>query len=468
MCRPGKTLFAPGVVPERLNPHFERLRSAPEWEPARWMLDDIYQHFEDPEGNFLEQFQTGGFDARFFELYLFAYFSRSGFEVNRTHPSPDFLVSRQGLTVAIEATTVNPSTSGTLASLGKKISDLSPEEIAEYQRNELPVRFGSPLLSKLQKKYWELDHCRDLPFVVAIEAFHDEESLALSDSALSRYAFGLDCATAWDVDGNLKIDWSEVHEHTVGSKTIPSNFFAQPEVKHLSAIVFTNSGTNSKFARMGYQNGVGCDTIEMRRVGYSLNPAPDALDPTLFSYNLDDPPFVESWGQGLVVLHNPNCVRPLPKSFFAEAVQGSLEGDRIKMEVSNWHPFASCTIISLAGEIKKLSREVLLAARPRIAVGAISKREFVAMCGFDMRNDNSISEEQGWFADEAGVFLGVVFHDKVDDDWGWAVLARDQYFRFRAIDTAIDVTSRDRARREVQDKIAGLLGAPQRMFPQYD
>ena len=134
MRNPKKTLFDPIASSRKLHPDFECLRTWPGAEPTRWMLDDVYQTFDDPEGNFLEQFQTTGFDARYFELYLFAYFTRSGFVVDRSRPHPDFLVSRMGRTVAVEATTVNPSTSGILARLGKKISELSPEEFRDYQR----------------------------------------------------------------------------------------------------------------------------------------------------------------------------------------------------------------------------------------------------------------------------------------------------------------------------------------------
>ena len=56
------------------------------------MLEDVFDSFEDPDGNFKEQFQTTGFDSRFFELYLYSYFSRSGFSVDRSHPYPDFIV----------------------------------------------------------------------------------------------------------------------------------------------------------------------------------------------------------------------------------------------------------------------------------------------------------------------------------------------------------------------------------------
>ena len=103
---PKKSLFTPAVSPEKMHPSFKQLLSEPSNSPARAMLEEVYQDFDDPDGNFLEQFQTTGFDSRLFELYLFAYFSRSGFEVDRTNKSPDFMLTGEGVTVAIEATTV--------------------------------------------------------------------------------------------------------------------------------------------------------------------------------------------------------------------------------------------------------------------------------------------------------------------------------------------------------------------------
>jgi hypothetical protein len=310
MTLENKTLFNLVVEPSKVHPNFERLRTSDPNNPTRRMLDDVYQDFDDPEGNFLEQFQTTGFDQRFFEIYLFAYFKRSGFVVNRTFPNPDFLVSRMGLTVAVEATTVNPPTSGVMATLGRKVSELSPEELQDYVENELSIRFGSPLYSKLQKKYWELEHCRGIPFVIAIEAFHDEDSLIFTDSSLTRYLYGLEHMASWDKLGTLSVKSSDVKEHKIGHKVIPSNFFSQPDTEHISAILFTNSGTHAKFTRMGYQHGYGCETIDVVRTGFFFNPDPDAMDPTFFSYNMNQPPFVETWGQGLIVLHNPKLFAP--------------------------------------------------------------------------------------------------------------------------------------------------------------
>lgn len=460
-----KTLFDPIVEQHKLNPSFESLRSAPGYESARWMLDRVYQDFDDPERNFLEQFQTQGFDARIFELYLFAYFHFSDTIVERAKPNPDFIVSRSGMRLALEATTVNPSTSGTFARDGKKVSELTPQELRDYQEHELPMRFGSPLFSKLKKKYWELDHCRDLPFVLAMEAFHDEESLALSDHALIRYLYGKEQTGSWASNGQLQVDVSDIDEHTVTKKTIPSNFFGQPGAEHVSAVMFTNAGTITKFARMGFQYGIGCERTFMTRSGYSFHQHPDAMDPTYFSYDLDEPPLVESWGQGLVLMHNPQSLRPLPRNAFYDIVQGYIEDGMYKSDHPTWHPFSSKTLICHLGDIKK----DLTAAWPTrvcIAVHAITKQDFQDACGFAISDEHPICEEHGWFSDASKSFLGVVVRDKSDNDWGYVVLARDERFCFRAVDIDVRFETRDEARMQLQFKVAQYLNSPQRIFPQ--
>lgn len=466
MSEPRKTLFDAVVSQEKLHPVFDRLRTWPGGEPARWMLDDVYQSLNDPEGNFLEQFQTTGFDARHFELYLFAYFSRSGFMVDREMPNPDFLVSRGGVRAAVEATTVNPPTSGVLADLGSKISELTQAEMLEYQRHELPMRFGSPLFSKLQKRYWELGHCKNVPFVLAIEAFHEEDSLAMSYWSLACYLFGLEQTGAWGQGGRLRVKTAAVKEHKVGEKLISSDFFGQPEVEHVSAVLFTNSGTSAKFSRMGYQYGIGCDTIDMMRSGFCYNPHPDAMDPTFFSYNLAEPPFVERWGQGLVVLHNPNARLPLPRDFFLDAVQGYVEDGIFKTDHPAWHPISSTTLIFHLGEVKEKILKVFPKRVPRLAVEAIAKEHFQELCGFAVRESNSIVEEHGWFSDESSSLLGVVVRDKADNDWGFVILGRDEYFQFRAIEMRASLPTRDQVRVELQIRISELLSSPQRIFPQ--
>jgi hypothetical protein len=460
-----KSLFDLVVPAESVHPSFKTLRTMEGSCCARGMLDNIYQSFEDPDGNFVEQFQTTGFDARFFELYLFAYFSRSGYEIDRSHPNPDFLITRDGLTVAVEATTVNPPTSGVLKDYGKTIADLSPQEMREYMRNELPIRFGSPLFSKLSKRYWDLPHCRAKPFVLAIEAFHDSDALGRPDNALMAYAFGITTTGSWDDDGILNIATAEIEEHSLGPKTIPSNFFAQPDAEHVSAIVFTNSGTQAKFSRMGYHHGIDCDEVEITRWGFCYTPDLNAIDPTFFSYNLDEPPLVESWGQGLVVMHNPRCHHPLPRDFFVDAIPAYVDDGQIATEHRSWHPYTSKTVTRHFGGAKAELAKYFPPRTPYVSVSPISCEEFRRVCG-NVECGGPSRQEAGWFTDASLSFLGVLVHDVKDDDWGYIVLARDQCHQFRAIGDNFVMSSRDEAREELQIRIAKLLSVPQRFFPQ--
>ena len=379
----------------------------------------------------------------------------------------------EGVTVAIEATTVNPSQgeSSTTVSLH---SGLDPEEYRHFLEHELPIKFGSPLFSKLQKKYWELEHCKDKPFVLALEAFFADDSLEFSDASLAQYLYGQNVSAGWTPGGTLEVKTDIVESHVSGEKAIPSNFFGQPDTEHISAVMFTNSGTYAKFMRMGYQHGIGADNMRMgyqhgigadnydvSRFGTCYNPNPDAKDPTYFSYSLAEPPLVESWGQGLVVFHNPIALNPLPRNFFPEAVQIYMEEGEVKADHPGWHPISSKTITKHFAK-----REHRPHRFPRVFVAAIAKTDFQNIYGIAIDDDNPIISEDGWFMDETESFLGVVVWDKADQDWGYVILARDEHFQFRAISTDSSKPLRDIARNELQLAMAKLLADSQRIFPQ--
>jgi hypothetical protein len=88
---------------ETLHPQYLQTRDAPSMGPARAVLREVAATMHDPDGNFVQQFQTHGFDARTFELYLQALFTEAGHGIGRSHDRPDFLITRDGLTVAVEA-----------------------------------------------------------------------------------------------------------------------------------------------------------------------------------------------------------------------------------------------------------------------------------------------------------------------------------------------------------------------------
>ena len=85
------------------------------------------------------------------------------------------------------------------------------------------------------------------------------------------------------------IDEFQVEEHRLGGKEIRSNFFGQPGTEHVSAVLFTNSGTYPKFNRMGYQAGYHRGNIVMIRTGTAYDPDPNSASAREFVYDLDNP-----------------------------------------------------------------------------------------------------------------------------------------------------------------------------------
>jgi hypothetical protein len=68
--------FTPIVTTEKLSPAFLRLATEEGFSPARALIEAMMHYYEDVDGNFVEQFQSAAFDARFWELYLFALLNR--------------------------------------------------------------------------------------------------------------------------------------------------------------------------------------------------------------------------------------------------------------------------------------------------------------------------------------------------------------------------------------------------------
>jgi len=375
----------------------------------------------------------------------------SGFTVTRRYDRPDFLVTRGGLEAAIEATTVNPSGLANQAPRGP-FNELSYEERKLRVQNDLPIRFGGPLYSKLKMQYWNLPHCQGQPLVLAIEAFHADDALTFGDSAITGYVYGLRQTSAWTPDGDLIISTQHVAEHTRGTKTIPSGFFTSEGAEHISAVLFTNAGTYAKFARMSYLNGRSVDQFKISREGTSYTPVPLARDPSYFCYDLDVPPFLETWGHGLVVLHNPRALHPLPDEFFADAVQTHLK-DGIPSEIiPDFHIISSKTnILYVPSGVRDLER------LPTFTIFPISPEAFRSHVQYRGIGDNNPHVEDGWFADSSGGLLGVIAWDRSDEDWLYVLLTREADGTYSAADVVINLESRDDARQGPYQSMATML-----------
>ena len=350
-----KDPFVPIVPSSRMNPLFWIVANMESHSPARGMIREVFRYYSDRDGNFIEQFQTTGFDARIWELYLHTYLNDCGFSLLPT-VSPDFLVSKSGEKVAIEAVTANPTqglVKGELRNVYSSTKLFVPpfdqilpqlDGAFDYKQEDfVPIKLGSALYSKLQKRYWESPSAEKLPMVLAIETFHEQASLHYTSSALATYLYGTRDTYIWDTKGTLVIVPQRVEKHSFAGKTIPSNFFSLPEAEHISAVLFSNSGTVSKFNRMGHQGPFHNPRITLLRFGECVNHDPNAVKPFRFYYQVGDPDWMEWWGQGLEMFHNPNAQFPIDHSLFPDIAHHRLKDGLIFTEGPPFQPFNSVT-----------------------------------------------------------------------------------------------------------------------------
>jgi len=308
-------ILIPCVGEHKLHIYFKLLISEPRFEAARNLIKEIAYSFKDPDGHYIKEFQTQGFDARLWELYLYVYLYNAGFEFIHGNPSPDLHLSWFGEEYLVEAVTVNPSQN-------PKRPDPQPpetaEEVNELKKDYLPIKYGSSLFSKLQKKYWEKDHVIGKPLIIAIHDFHMPGSMTWSHNALCDYLYGIRVTLQKNKAGELVPTVEKIKSHSWNGKTIPSNFFHQPEAENISAILFTNSATITKFNRMGKMAGLGSKEMQFIRHGYQFDSDPDAIEPIPFSINVDDETYEESWSDSLIMFHNPNAINPVDPTHFSD------------------------------------------------------------------------------------------------------------------------------------------------------
>jgi hypothetical protein len=357
-------LFADlGKPDSELHPQFITLRDAPGYAPARQLIRQPQEEFSDPDGNFVEQFQTFGLDARTFEFFLSVMLKDAGHELDRSFDRPDFLITKDGVTAAVEAVTANPQGNGAIQPYDAVPDFRKLQEAAEELEQTIPIRLGSPLFSKLKKKYWELPQVADKPLILAIQDFHTAGALATSDVPLVRYLYGLGQTWRHDEEGNLVIEGHQLEEHQHGDKRIPSGFFRQPDAEHISAVLFCNTGTIPKFNRMGHQGAFMAKGVRMLRWGSCYRHDPNAAAPRPFVYEVGDKDWpLETWRQGTVLIRNPDALHPLPENWFGAALEHRLvDGEVRTMPSEPFLPFFSTTNILMnksRGDVRKMAEGI--------------------------------------------------------------------------------------------------------------
>ncbi|RML53153.1 hypothetical protein ALQ93_02546 [Pseudomonas syringae pv. pisi] len=341
----GVDLFETSLPQEKLHRGFQML-SQPHWVPARSIMTEMMRHFVDVDGNFVEQFQTTAFDSRTWELYLYAALLELGLFISKKHEAPDFEVRRGRTKVFIEAVTVGPSPNDSPLPPPTDLPLLrSVEEVRELQKTRAPIRFGSALYSKLNRKnkYWDLEHVKGHPFIFSVADFHEDQSMTWTSPALLEYLYAVSHDFVYDDAGQLVIHPLKIETHEYQGKVIPSGYFFQPGAENVSAVLFSASGTISKFNRMGRLAGFGLANQLIFRWGMKHRHDPNAAMPDPFFIQIEPGVTTETWAEGLSMFHNHSAKYPVDPNMFPGIAHHWYEDGQIKSLLPSFHVHNSFT-----------------------------------------------------------------------------------------------------------------------------
>src|ERR1700688_1284591 len=216
-------------------------------------------YYEDVDGNFVEQFQSTAFDARSWELYIFALLAEEQFTFDRTYSAPDFSCKGLLQDIFVEAVTVNPTRVGDLV-----IEPLVPTDSASMQHyltQYMPIKWAGVLTAKLEKEYWKLPGCAGSPLIFAVQDFHVHRAMTFTTSTLLPYRYGRSFTALYDGKGDLHIRSVPIASHIWGTKKIKSGFFSLPNAEMVSAVIQNPTATISKFNRMGRLARLGSPAV---------------------------------------------------------------------------------------------------------------------------------------------------------------------------------------------------------------
>ena len=328
----------------KLSISFNDLTKNEVYSSAKNIIEPMMRWYEDADGNFIEQFQTTGFNQRIWELYLFALLTENDITFNQKEAIPDFICDSFYGEFCIEATTINPTIVDGKEEKLPKCNSI--EELNNIIKNYYPIKFGSALYSKLNKKYWEKPSCIGKPLIFAITDCLEPASGKDSRESLPCYLYGVEQEAREDNLGNISIFPVRISEHSWQGKKIPSGFFNIPDAKYISAVIFSNDASLGKFNRMGLVNNFSPEGSEMIREGLAFDD--DTSWPKPFRLKVESRYYSEKWSEGLEIYHNPHALYPLDKEAFPYAAHSYQSADgTIDTFMPKFHPIASITKVKI-------------------------------------------------------------------------------------------------------------------------
>lgn len=314
------------------NPDFVLVNEKPEYSAAKNIIEPLMRWYTDIDGNFVEQFQTTGFNQRIWEVLLFSIFTENDCTFDTSHYAPDFniscLIDLSEISFSLEATTVNKPDSQGQPSTMPKVDRTNLEDYNNLLLNYFPTRYSGPLLAKLSKKYWENEHVSGKPFIIAITDCQFKGAGYITGDALPLYLYGFQ----QKITPDGKKERFDIEYHIWGKKEVPSGFFNFDGAENISAILFSATSDIDKYNRMGLKDNFNDTEYKIKRTVKEKNYGTGEIETHTQIVPSDN--YIERWDEGIIIYHNPNALHPFPKNILPNAthyhvVNGELIVDQV-------------------------------------------------------------------------------------------------------------------------------------------
>ena len=302
-------LFTPLVDENKFHPNFKEMLKD-EYPFARDLLQSWTVDFIDRDHKFVKEFQTT-FNSSFWELYLFKVFKSYGFEIDLSHPYPDFVIKKP-YEVSFEAVISNNSMIENPEFM-RDYSSSSPN-IDEIVRTAT-IRLANAIIYKYNKykeHYSKSDIVKGKPFILAVAPFEQPFFWEQTNRAINRVLYGLSGFKYKDPNNRIAPEIVSpiidlFIEKDNGSE-IPLGFFRDTQMEEVSAILFSNVATFGKLRALTKDKDprpMFFSYSKFNRNGWRPNAAL-FVPKNLYSETLED---------GINLYLNPFAKYPLPKEF---------------------------------------------------------------------------------------------------------------------------------------------------------
>lgn len=270
-----------------------------------------------PNKTFIHKFQTDNFHSHLFEIACFAYLESAGLTIDRPHTSPDFLATRDGITLAIESTTTNPPNNQAADISLLQLKELPDEELAHKVNIEFPRRMFTILKKKLEHQYDKLPQCAGSPLILMVAPFFEAGAVYYTDESLVDCLYGINGTTL--------------------------GFFSLPAAESVSAVLYCNAFTVPRFFRLATPLDEAAELIAIRQGVYYAIESDGELSVRDYQYRIGSPSFPkETWHEGVTLFLNPNAQIPIPKKMLPCTSSFSIDNDGcLVREVNGFHPMTS-------------------------------------------------------------------------------------------------------------------------------